>query len=95
MAEKKRGDHIGALVAEVEALAKRLRADLRKRAREAGVDKQLRLTADRLRKLAVAVAAQVEKYAHEIRKELEVSAKPAKRSKPRRRKPPVAPAVAS
>jgi hypothetical protein len=95
MAEKKRGDRIGALVSEVEALAKRLRADIRKRARQAGVDKRLRMTADRMRKLAVMVAAQVEKYAHHVRKELEGGAKPAKRPKSKKRKEPTGPAVTS
>ena len=95
MAQKKRGqDRIGALVREVEGLAKRLRADIRKRAREVGVEKRLRTTADRMRKLAASVAAQVEKYAHEIRKELEGGAKPAKRRPAKKRQRPVAPPTA-
>lgn len=96
MATKKRGqDRIGALVREVEALAKRLRADIRKRAREAGLEKRLRVTADRMRKLAANIAGQVEKYAHEIRKELEPGAKPAKRPTAKKRRAPAAPPAAS
>jgi hypothetical protein len=92
MAAKKRGeDRISALVREVEALTKRLRADIRKRAREAGVEKRLRVTADRLRKLAANIAGQVEKYAHEIRKELEPGAKPAKRPRAKKRRAPAPP----
>jgi hypothetical protein len=95
MAAKKRGeDRIGALVREVEALAKRLRADIGKRARAAGVEKRLRTTADRMRKLAASVAAQVEKYAHEIRKELEGGAKPAKKRPVKKRPHPAAPPAA-
>jgi hypothetical protein len=96
MAANKRGeDRIGALVREVEALARRLRADIRKRARAAGVEKRLRVTADRMRKLAASIVAQVEKYAHEIRKELEGGAKPAKRPTAKKRRPPTAPPAAS
>lgn len=82
-------------MSEVEALVKRLRADIRKRARQAGVDKRLRMTADRMRKRAVMVAAQVEKYARHVRKELEGGAKPAKRPKAKKRKEPTGPAVTS
>jgi hypothetical protein len=96
MAAKKRGeDRISALVHEVEALAKRLRADVRKRARSVGVEKRLRMTADRLRKLAANIAGQVEKYAHEVRKELEASAKPAKRRRAKKRRAPAPPPAAS
>jgi hypothetical protein len=95
MATKKRGeDRIGALVREIEALAKRLRADIRKRAQKAGVEKRLRVTADRMRKLAANVAGQVEKYAHEIRKELEPSAKPAKRRTAKKHRAPAVPPAA-
>ena len=96
MAAKKRGeDRIGALVGEGEALAKRLRADIRKRARAAGVEKRLRVTADRMRKLAANIAGQVEKYAHEIRKELEGAPQPAKRRPAKKRQAPTAPPAAS
>jgi hypothetical protein len=96
MAAKKRGqDRISALVHEVEALAKRLRADIRKRARSVGVEKRLRMTADRLRKLAANIAGQVERYAREVRKELEPGAKPVKRRPAKRRRAPAPPPAAS
>jgi len=85
MPTKKR-DRIADLIKEVEALAKRLRADIRKRAKATGVPKNLQAAADRLRKQAAAVAGMVEKYAHELRKELEPGRKPAKR-KVRKAKP--------
>jgi hypothetical protein len=96
MATKKQGDRVGAMVADVEALAKRLRADIRKRAEAAGLLKNLRAMADQLRKRAAKAAAQVEKYVHQIRTELEAagkSRKPAKRKKARAktRKPAAAP----
>jgi len=70
MAAKKRQDQLGKLIAEVEAVAKRLRADIRKRATV--LPKDLRTMAARLRKQAARAAAQVEAYVHEIRMELEV-----------------------
>lgn len=100
MATKKQGDRVRAMIADVEALAKRLRTDIRKRAEAAGLLKNLRAMADRLRKQAAAAAAQVEKYVHEIRKDLEAAgktAKPAKRkkAKPKMRKPAPAPPPAA
>jgi hypothetical protein len=96
MATKKQGDRVGALIAEVEALAKRLRTDIRKRAEAAGLLKSIKAAANQLRKRAAVAAAQVEKYVHQIRKDLETagkSAKPAKRrkAKPKMRKPAAAP----
>jgi len=79
MPTKKR-DRIADLIKEVEALAKRLRADIRKRAKATGVPKNLQAAADRLRKQAAMVAGMVEKYAHELRKELEGGSKPAKQT---------------
>ena len=61
MPTKKQGDRVGALIKEVEALAKRLRTDIRKRAEAAGLLKNLRAAADQLRKRAAMAAAQVEK----------------------------------
>jgi len=96
MATKKQGDRVGAMIKEVEALAKRLRTDIRKRAEAAGLLKNLRAMADQLRKQAARAAAQVEKYVHQIRTELEAagkSAKPAKRKKAKAkiRKPAASP----
>lgn len=87
MATKKRRDQLGTLVADVEALAKRLRTGIRTQA--AALPKDLKTLAARLRKQAIHAAAQVEKYAHEIRMELEGMARkamPAKaKAKPRKK----------
>jgi len=91
MATKKENDRVGALIREVEGLAKRLRTDIRKRAEAAGFLKNLKMAADKLRKRAAIAAAQVEKYVHQIRKELEAGAKPAKRTKPKKRKVAIVP----
>jgi hypothetical protein len=69
MAARKRGAQIGALIAEVEALARRLRKTIR--AQAAAMPKDIRQLAAQLRKQAAKGAAQVEKYVHELRKELE------------------------
>jgi hypothetical protein len=89
MAAKKGGEYrIGALLREAETLTKRLRADIRKRARQVGVEERLRTTADQLRKLAANIVGQVEKYAHDIRKELEPRVRPAKRPVRKKRRAP-------
>lgn len=97
MAGKVENDRIRQVVSEVEAIAKRIRTDVRKRVAEAGVVKNLQSAANQLVKQAAAAAALVEKYAHEIRKELEGSTrKPAARkaaAKPAARKPAAKPAV--
>lgn len=94
MPTKKR-DRITDLIKEVEALAKRLRADIRKRAKATGVPKNLQAAADRLRKQAAMVAGMVEKYAHELRKELEGGSKPAKRTARKAKARPKAKAAAA
>jgi hypothetical protein len=71
MPAKKSPDRIGTLVKEVEDVARDLRAQLRKR--EAAVEKNLRKAANELRKRAVVVAGQVEKYAHQMKLQLEGS----------------------
>jgi len=87
MAVKKpaQSDRIGTLVRELETVAKRLRTDIRKRAAAAGILKQLESGASQLRKRAAAVAAQVEKYVHELRMDLERAPKPAKKTKAARK----------
>lgn len=75
MADKGRNDRIRQLVGEVENIAKRLRNDIRKRVEETGILKNLESAANQLRKQAAVVAAQVEKYAREMRQQLERSAK--------------------
>ena len=98
MAKKRPSDRAGKLVAEVEALAKRLRSDVRKRISETGLPKRLQKAAADLRKRAAAAAAQVEKYVHDIRTELEGAPKKAPRRnkpKPRVKAPASAPTVTS
>ena len=80
--KKKRLDHVGTRVEEVEALAKSLRSGIRKRA--VAVPKDLKIMAGRLRKQAAHAAAQVEKYAHEIRLELESRPRKIAQAKPGR-----------
>ncbi len=71
---KRRGDRISQLIKDVESSTKRLRTDIRKRANATGLLKNLQTAAAQLRKRAAAAAGQVEKYVHELRKELEGSA---------------------
>jgi len=71
MAEKGTNDRITQLVREVESVAKQLRTEIRKRVQETGILKRWEQTANQLRKQAATVAAQVEKYAREVRQELE------------------------
>ena len=100
MAAKKQKNRLGAMLSEVEPLAKRLQTDIRKRAEAAGFLKHLRGMAAQLRKQAARAAKQVEGYAHQVRKDLEVVGKlpkPARQKKvrPKMRKPaPAAPPVA-
>ncbi len=79
MTGKKPSDRIGTLIADVEGLAKRLRAGIRRRA--AALPKDLKVTAARLRKQAAHAAVAVERYAHDVGIELQSS--PRKRTKVR------------
>lgn len=79
-------DRLHDLVQEVEALAKGLRSDLRKRAESAGVLKDVQKAADKLRKTAATAAGHVEKYVHQLRRELEGAGKPVKKKAPAKRK---------
>jgi len=84
MAAKHKGDRIAELIKDVEVVAKRLRVDVRKRAVALGLGKSLQATALRLRKQAAEVAGHVEKYVHELRKELEKgTARPAPKRRPK------------
>jgi hypothetical protein len=77
-------DSIRKMMHEVEGLAKEVRASIRKRAKQAGLTKNLQKAAKQLRDGAAKAAAQVEKYAHSLRTELEGASKAAtarKRSK--------------
>jgi hypothetical protein len=92
MAKAKQQDRAGQLIKEVEALARRMQADIRKRVKASGLLKNLQSTANQLRKRAAQAAGQVEKYVHELRKELESGSRPPKRKaakRPKRRKRPV------
>jgi hypothetical protein len=84
---RKQGDQIAAVIKEVEAIAKRLRSDIRKRTGAAQLRKRLEAAAAQLRKRAATAAGYVEKYVHELRKELEGSRKPAPRRKVKRARP--------
>ncbi|MBI3758800.1 MAG: hypothetical protein HY269_03495 [Deltaproteobacteria bacterium] len=94
MAGKARSDRVGEVIKEVEALAKRLRTDIQKRVKAGGLLKGLQTAAGRLRKSAAVAAAHVEKYVHEIRKELEGGSKPVRRAATKRRKRAPKPAPA-
>lgn len=67
---RKRPDRLAEVIKEIEAIAKRLRAELRRAARETGLTKNLQQAAAMLRKQAALLAALVEKYVHELRMEL-------------------------
>jgi len=78
-------ERIASLIKDVEKAAKQLRSDIRKRAQAA--PKNLQKVADRLRKGGADVAAQVEKYVHELRVSLQGGKPAAKRAaKPKRKK---------
>ena len=77
----KKSDRLAEVIKEVEALAKRLRADLRRAANETGLTKRLERAAAALRKQAASVAAQVEKYAHEVKLEF---SRPLRKAVPKR-----------
>lgn len=69
----KAGDRVAAIIREVEKIARRLRADLRRRARAAGLPNTMQAAASELRKQAAKAAGQVEKYVRTLRHELEGS----------------------
>jgi hypothetical protein len=63
----KRPDRLATLIKEVEALAKRLRADMRRAVRDTGLARNLEQLAKMLRKQAALLAAEVERRAHALR----------------------------
>lgn len=80
----KRPERLTMMVREVEALAKRLRTDIRRAARETGLTKNLERAAVALRKRVAVLMAQLERYVHELRMELAAAPRPAiKRRRPR------------
>ena len=66
----KRRARLTEVIKEIETLVKRLRAELRSAVRKSGLTKNLQQAAAALRKQAALLAAQVEKYVHELRTEL-------------------------
>lgn len=78
-------DNIRAMMHEVEAIAKDVRATVRKRAKEAGLTQNLNKAAKQLREGAAKAALQVEKYAHALRTELEGKGKATARGRTAKR----------
>jgi hypothetical protein len=78
-------DSIRTMMHEVEAIAKDVRATVRKRAKEAGLTQNLNRAAKRLREGAAKAALQVEKYAHTLRTELEGKGKATARKRATKR----------
>jgi hypothetical protein len=66
----RRSDPLHEVLAQIEAIAKRLRAELRRAARRTGLSRRLEQTAAALREQAARLAAQLERYAHELHVEL-------------------------
>lgn len=73
---------VNEMIADVEAVAKRLRRDALKRAESTA--SEIKKTAGQLRKRAASVAALVEKQVHQLRKELEDGAKPKRKASARK-----------
>ena len=86
MRKTSREDRISAMMHEVEKAARKLRADIRKRARAVGLPRDLKSAAAQLRKRAAHAAAQVEKYVHEIRTGLERGASRPTRARAKRKR---------
>lgn len=82
---RRRPDRLREVIGEIEALVKRLRAELRRAARDTAVARNIGEIATRLRKRAAVVAAQVERYLHELRIELVRGAVPARGAARRKR----------
>ena len=80
----KRKARIAEVIKDLESRARRLRADLRRVARQTGLARNMERAAAALRKQAALVAAQIERYLHELRMELVKSTAP-KRPVARRR----------
>lgn len=94
---KKQSEKTAALIKEVEALAKRLRAQFRKSAKQAGLPTSLKAAATQLRKQAtVAAADRVERYVtdalEELRNRTKDGAKPPAKAKTKTKAKAKAPA---
>jgi hypothetical protein len=81
----KRPDRLATLIREIEALAKRLRRDLRRAMRDTGLTRNLEQLARTLRKQAALLAAEVERRARDLRLELLKRAAPKRPAERRRR----------
>ena len=82
---KTRTDRLGRVIRDIETVVKRLRAELRRAARGTAMTRNLEKIAALLRKRAALVAAQVERYVHELRLELTRRAVPVRTAARRRR----------
>ena len=82
---KKRKTQIAKFIKEIEATAKRLRADVQKRAKAAGLDKKLHQAAAQLEKRAKTVAGHVRKHAADLKKQL-AGKKPARKIRRRKKR---------
>lgn len=78
---------IAKFLKEMETAAKRLRADVRKRARAAGLDRKLHQAAAQLEKRTKTAVSHVRKHADRITRELAGTArKPAKKRRTKRKR---------
>jgi transcriptional regulator len=75
---KKKGRELAAMIAEIEALAKRVRGELRRAARNTALIKTLEQAVAMLRKRAAQIAEMVEQYVHQLRVELAKGTMPGK-----------------
>ena len=82
----KRTDQIAKMIKEMEGVAKKLRAGLRKRVRGASIQKRLKRAATNLRKHAGAITRQVERHVRELRKDLAKGGKKRTTRRPARRR---------
>jgi len=77
MAKRKRSHIIADIVKEVEATAKRIRADVRRMGKDAKVGRGLARMAADLRKGAGHVGVQIDRYVREVQSEVRAAAKKA------------------
>lgn len=84
---KKRKAQISRFIREMETTVKRLRADVKKRARAAGLDKKLHQAATQIERRAKTVADHVRKHADDIKKQLAgTTRKPARKARTRKKR---------
>ncbi len=86
---KKRKTQIAKFIKEIEATAKRLRADVQKRVMAAGLDKKLHQAAAQLEKRAKTAASHVRKHAADLKKQLakkKPTRRPARKARTRKKR---------